>query len=94
MAEQQDRPLWRVMREAYDRSSVPTDLIEACDPQTGDCLTDRYGYAAELRAIADVVAPEKQEPFLMGSSHWVQWAERQRIRAALLKAAEEAEEKK
>jgi hypothetical protein len=53
MAEQQ--PLWKVMRNAYDRSSVPTEIIEASDSQAGDCLTDRFGYAAELRAIADEV---------------------------------------
>jgi hypothetical protein len=41
------------MRHAYDQSSVPTALIESSDPETGDCLTDRYGYAAEIRALAD-----------------------------------------
>jgi hypothetical protein len=46
-------PLWEVMRHAYDQSSVPTALIESSDPETGDCLTDRYGYAAEIRALAD-----------------------------------------
>lgn len=43
-------PLWRLMADAYDRSSVPAHLIDAADPETGDCLTDRYGYAAEIRA--------------------------------------------
>ena len=49
------RPLWEVMRHAYDQSSVPTALIESSDPETGDCLTDRYGYAAEIRALADII---------------------------------------
>ncbi len=48
-------PLWEVMRHAYDQSSVPTALIESSDPETGDCLTDRYGYAAEIRALADII---------------------------------------
>jgi len=49
------RPLWEVMRHAYDQSSVPTELIESSDPETGDCLSDRYGYAAELRALAEII---------------------------------------
>jgi len=86
-------PMWRVMREAYDRSSVPTDLVEACDPQTGDCLTDRYGYANEIRALADVVAPEEADPGrdLGTLLQRERWAERQRIRALLLAEAERAE---
>lgn len=48
-----NRPLWQVMRRAYDISTVPQSLIDSSNPQTGDCLVDRYGYAAELRAIAD-----------------------------------------
>lgn len=48
-----NQPLWKVMRHAYDQSSVPSYLLNSTDSQTGDCLTDRYGYAAELRAIAD-----------------------------------------
>jgi hypothetical protein len=48
-------PLWQVMRRAYDISTVPQSLIDSSNPQTGDCLVDRYGYAAELRAIAEEV---------------------------------------
>lgn len=92
MAEQ--KPLWLVMRNAYDRSSVPTDLIEASDPQTGDCLTDRFGYAAEIRALADEVVPEEwpsdsdwEPAYKMHERH-----QRQRIRQRLLDAATEAED--
>jgi hypothetical protein len=90
MAEQQGRPLWEVMRDAYDTSSVPADLVEACDPQTGDWLTDRYGYAAELRAIADAVVPE--EPHIPSEiTAVILRAQRQRVRARLLAEAGRAE---
>jgi hypothetical protein len=83
------KPLWRVMHEAYWR-------VAGCDgfdpPASPDC------YAAELRAIADVVVPEAPSP-----SRWqyrterfwfmvyTAWEERQRIRALLLAEAERAE---
>jgi hypothetical protein len=92
MAEQQGRPLWEVMRDAYDTSSVPADLVEACDPQTGDWLTDRYGYAAELRAIADEVAPESPPPEdHADATDWHAWSATHEIRALLLAEAERAE---
>jgi hypothetical protein len=47
-----------VMRRAYDISTVPQSLIDSSNPQTGDCLVDRYGYAAELRAIAEWLVSE------------------------------------
>ena len=95
MSTPNDQPLWRVMRHSYDQSSVPTALIESSDPETGDCLTDRYGYAAELRAIADRVAPEEIEPpnafeeegYVPGRLR----GERQRLRALLLAEADRAE---
>lgn len=49
-------PLWRLIMKAYDESSVPDKLLESSDGY--DCLTDRYGYAAELRAIADAIPEE------------------------------------
>jgi hypothetical protein len=89
-----DQPLWRVMRHAYDQSSVPTALIESSDPETGDCLTDRYGYAAELRAIADRVVPEEPPMSRRIQGNAVAKAlylQRQRIRALLLAEADRAE---
>ena len=38
-------PLWRVIRGAYDTSTAPSGEVED--------WTERDGYAAELRAIAD-----------------------------------------
>jgi hypothetical protein len=97
---QQDRPLWEVMRHAYDQSSVPSTLIDASDPSTGDCLTDRYGYAAEIRALADEVVPEQPEPspyvdsimgWVMDQNPHVEWKTRQAIRQRLLAEADHAE---
>jgi hypothetical protein len=49
------KPLWWLMRNAYDMSSIPDNAIEASDPDGADCLSDRYGYAAELEAVAHEV---------------------------------------
>jgi hypothetical protein len=83
------KPLWEVMHEAYWRAA-------GCDtsdlpPPVPDC------YAAEIRALADEVAPESEVP----SDHeistyglhiaWVRWAAMHSIRAKLLNAAAEAE---
>jgi hypothetical protein len=38
-------PLWKVMRDAYDRSEAPPGAI----------WEDEHGYAAELRAIAEEI---------------------------------------
>jgi hypothetical protein len=86
-----DQPLWQAMRHAYDQSSVPTALIESSDPETGDCLTDRYGYAAELRAIADRVVPEEAPAAWEPAYKLYERHERQRIRALLLAEADRAE---
>jgi hypothetical protein len=91
MSTPNDQPLWRVMADAYDQSSVPTALIESSDPETGDCLTDRYGYAAELRAIADRVAPEEAPAAWEPAYKLYERHERQRIRALLLAEADRAE---
>jgi hypothetical protein len=96
MSTPNDQPLWQAMRHAYDQSSVPTALIESSDPETGDCLTDRYGYAAELRAIADRVVPEEylpepDEESMMDMRVWEAVSQRQRIRAVLLAEADRAE---
>ena len=40
------KPLWEVMRDAYD--TPPLAPVDADDD-----WTDRYGYAAEIRAIAE-----------------------------------------
>jgi hypothetical protein len=77
MAEQQDRPLWQVMWDAFSNSY---DMN----------LSTPMGMAAELRAIADVVAPE--EPHIPSDiTAVVLRAQRQRIRALLLAEAERAE---
>ena len=87
-------PLWRVMRHAYDQSSAPTALADAADPETGDCLTDRYGYAAEIEALRDYILPPEPEPWLVDSPESMNsiavtamYAERQRLRALLTNEA-------
>jgi len=80
MAEQQ-KPLWEVMREAYYNVEHPDLFSEECE---------RLTIAAELRAIADVVAPE--EPHIPSEiTAVILRAQRQRIRAMLLAEAERAE---
>jgi hypothetical protein len=77
------KPLWRVMQDAFTDATVMHGY-------------GRDGYAAELRAIADVVVPEEPEPLISERHHLepgviAEWAERQRIRALLLAEAERAE---
>jgi hypothetical protein len=86
MAEQQDRPLWELMHEAYWR-------VAGCNgfnpPASPDC------YAAEIRAIADVVAPDRPQPSTLelcyDEDDEREWHYEQRIRALLLAEAERAE---
>jgi hypothetical protein len=88
-------PLWRLMADAYDQSSVPTHLIEAADPETGNCLTDRYGYAAEIRALQRHILPdepalseeESRDPIILST-----YRQRHRLRELLLEEADRAEE--
>lgn len=51
-------PLWEVMRTAYDQSQVPPERLQEPEPDCFD-LTDRYGYAAEIRALVDEVLPQE-----------------------------------
>ena len=75
------RPLWEVMWHAYDQSSVPTELIESSDPETGDCLTDRYGYAAELRALADIVEQRGDQGLDLDPGETADWLRAEADRA-------------
>jgi hypothetical protein len=86
------------MCHAYDQSSVPDELLESADAY--DCLTDRYGYAAKIRALRDWLVPfeEVQGPYVNGPLGWVinteeqhRCDERQRLRALLTAEAERAE---
>lgn len=84
------RPLWRVMRVAYARSTAPSGDL------TG--WKTHHGYAAELRAIADWLVPEEDEPpFIARNASCEMWLERgmlrerQRLRLLLLNEADRAE---
>jgi hypothetical protein len=91
------KPLWEIMRDAYDTSIVPIEIIKASDPQTGNDLTDRVGIAAELRALADEVLPEESITPMLPDGYDVtraKWEQRMATRALLLKAAAEAEGEK
>jgi hypothetical protein len=75
------RPLWHIMQEAYFRGRDPGH-------------SERHGYAAELRALADVVAPKEDEPLLPFIEPDYAMGARirgQRIRALLLAEAKRAE---
>jgi hypothetical protein len=69
------------MWHAYDQSSVPTELIESSDPETGDCLTDRYGYAAELRALADIVEQRGDQGLDLDPGETADWLRAEADRA-------------
>lgn len=78
MTDQQPRPpLWRVMRKA-------AALVE-------DDGSYSFGYAAEIRAVADWLVPEEREPTFSGLSTHAAWRERQRLRRLLLEEAQRAE---
>jgi hypothetical protein len=83
MAEPQDRPLWEVMTCASG---------QLLDKTFGDA-TFLQCFAAEIRALTDVVVPEEADPGrdLGTLLPRERWAERQRIRALLLAEAERAE---
>jgi hypothetical protein len=89
---QERQPLWRVMYHAYDQSNVPDELLESADAY--DCLTDRYGYAAEIRALQRYILPdepdlsayERKDPIIAA-----QWRQRRRLRELLSAEAKRAE---
>ena len=74
-------PLWRVMAEAS------TAII----PPSPKC------YAAEIRALADWLLPEEEEPYASEwhdadeESAWGEWWARRRVRGQLLAEAKRAE---
>lgn len=84
-------PLWQVMVDAYDTSPpAPADA--------DNDWTDRHGYAAEIRAVANRIDSgevEIQRPPSTASLYaLLQWArcdERRRIRDELLLEADRAE---
>ena len=88
-------PLWRLMQNAYDQSSVPDELLESADAY--DCLTDRYGYAAEIRALRDRILPPEppvelpEYPDPIEAASWGGWKARENLRALLTAEAERAE---
>jgi hypothetical protein len=90
MTNEQDRPLWEVMIEAYE--AVSGSLI---DHMGREQLPgpDREECAAMLRALADVVVPEEPKPHVFDDSytHGARDA-RLEIRALLLAEAERAEQ--
>jgi hypothetical protein len=77
------KPLWEVMLAACLQAA------DDCPDQVNAC------YAAEIRALADHVLPERQEPPIsphMGNfAANAIWRERMGIRALLLAEAERAE---
>jgi hypothetical protein len=79
-----NRPLWQAMQYAY---------AKWVKERTANQADDRYGYAAELRAIADWLVPE--EPMIVegGRSYEQAWlvSERERLRRLLLDEADKAE---
>ena len=84
-------PLWDVMRRAYD--VAPPAPISADDD-----WTDRYGYAAEIRALRDWLVPEEPPPhrgMRPGGTNLTYQetlsVERQRLRAVLTAEADRAE---
>jgi hypothetical protein len=87
-----DQPLWQAMRRAYDQSSVPDELLESADAY--DCLSDRYGYAAEIRALQRHILPDEPPITRRIQGNAVAKAlymQRQRLRAVLTAEAERAE---
>lgn len=77
-------PLWLIMENAF---------LEGRQPG----FNDRYGYAAEIRAVTDWLVPKQMEPkqSAMPLSDWCQqvaaWEARQAIRQRLLDEARRAE---
>ena len=86
-----DKKLWEVMDDAVDTATMKA--VSDGRPYA----TDQEIYAAELRALADEVAPESEVP----SDHeisayglhiaWVRWAAMHSFRQRLLKGAAEAD---
>jgi len=81
--------------ESLDRAINKVGDIEAANPETGDCLTDRYGYAAEIRALQRHILPdepalseeESRDPIILST-----YRQRHRLRELLLEEADRAEE--
>jgi hypothetical protein len=77
------KPLWRIMHTAH---------MQHADPLAASA---RKGYAAELRAIADVVVPDRPQPSTLelcyDEDDEREWHYEQRTRALLLAEAERAE---
>lgn len=77
-------PLWMTMQLAFFEGRNPG-------------LNDRYGYAAEIRALRDWLVPEEIEPTGMRpcgdtySAQSIKRGERQRLRALLTTEADRAE---
>jgi len=84
------KPLWRILYRAYDQSKIPPDAQE---PHVEDecSLIDRYGYAAEIEAIADWLVPETAAVPISEIVEAQQFI-RSRIRARLLEQARIARE--
>ncbi len=88
---EQNPPLWRVMFDAYDTSPpAPADA--------DNDWTDRHGYAAEIRALADWLVPEEPPPhrgMRPGGTNLTHRetlsVERQRLRALFTAEADRAE---
>ena len=76
-----NRPLWEVMRHAYDQRS----------PESDDRTDDRLGYAAEIRALADWLVPEEKPPGVYNSSSYTAFRTREGLRHRLLAEADRAE---
>jgi molybdopterin converting factor small subunit len=84
-------PLWQVMRHASQHSRINWEHM------------DTFKYAAEIRAIADWLVPEEDEPSLGAvaksqinkcideHSEWREWFVKDCIRAELLAEADRAE---
>jgi len=96
------KPLWEVMYQASEgvllgcSADAPVEVFQAALNQA-----EREQKAAELRALADEVAPEEPMPFA-GQLHepdtyqaheQIRWQQRMKIRQRFLDAAAEAEGK-
>jgi hypothetical protein len=81
MNDTQNQPLWRVMEGAF---------LEGRNPG----FSDRHGYAAEIRAVANWLVPEEVKPndeFCIPPVHSMLWQRRQALRHRLLAEADRAE---
>ena len=86
MADPTNPPLWEVMSAAYGTAKIP----EGASDVTRD-LSEVFGTAAEIRAIADWLVPDQIHDLTHGSISELKWRERQRLRDLLLAEADRAE---